>query len=72
MVIMSPIAGRRSYKIEPRKLASLGMGIITIGLIIFALITAETSLYLIILGLANLGTELDYFQLPTQMLLWDQ
>jgi MFS family permease len=64
MVIMSPIAGRLSDKIEPRKLATLGMGIITIGLLIFALITAETSLYLIILGLAILGTGIGLFSAP--------
>ncbi|MDI6645343.1 MAG: MFS transporter [Methanobacteriaceae archaeon] len=64
MVIMSPIAGRLSDKIEPRKLASLGMGIITIGLLIFALITEETSLYLIILGLAILGTGIGLFSAP--------
>lgn len=64
MVIMSPIAGRLSDKVEPRKLATLGMGIITIGLVIFALITAETSLYLIILGLAILGTGIGLFSAP--------
>ena len=64
MVIMSPIAGRLSDKIEPRKLASLGMGIITIGLLIFALITAETSLYMIILGLAIMGTGIGLFSAP--------
>jgi EmrB/QacA subfamily drug resistance transporter len=50
MVIMSPIAGRLSDKFDPGKLASLGMAITTIGLVIFALITDETSLYVIILG----------------------
>lgn len=64
MVIMSPIAGRLSDKVEPRKLASLGMGIITIGLVIFALITAETSLYIIILGLAIMGTGIGLFSAP--------
>ncbi len=64
MVIMSPIAGRLSDKIEPRKLATLGMAIITIGLLIFALITAETSLYVIILGLAILGTGIGLFSAP--------
>ncbi len=64
MVIMSPIAGRLSDKIEPRKLASLGMGIITIGLLIFALINGETSIYVIILGLAILGTGIGLFSAP--------
>ncbi|MGZ7209172.1 MAG: MFS transporter [Methanobacterium sp.] len=64
MVIMSPIAGKLSDRIEPRKLASLGMGIITIGLVIFALITAQTSLYMIVLGLAILGTGIGLFSAP--------
>lgn len=64
MVIMSPIAGRLSDKIEARKLASLGMGIITMGLIIFALITAETSIYTIILALAIMGTGIGLFSAP--------
>jgi EmrB/QacA subfamily drug resistance transporter len=64
MVFMSPIAGKLSDKIEPRKLATMGMGIITIGLSIFALINKETSLYIIILGLAILGTGIGLFSAP--------
>jgi EmrB/QacA subfamily drug resistance transporter len=64
MVIMSPIAGRLSDKFEPRKIASLGMGIATIGLLIFALITAETSLYVLVLGLAILGIGIGLFSAP--------
>lgn len=41
MVIMSPIAGRLSDKIEPGKLASLGMGII---LVIFAVYLGQLNL----------------------------
>lgn len=64
MVIMSPIAGKLSDKMEPRKLATLGMGIITIGLLIFASINEETSLYLIISALAILGTGIGLFSAP--------
>jgi EmrB/QacA subfamily drug resistance transporter len=64
MVIMSPIAGRLSDKFDSGKLASLGMGIITIGLLIFALITEETSVYVIILGLAILGIGVGIFSAP--------
>lgn len=64
MVIMSPIAGRLFDKLEPRKIASLGMAIATIGLFIFALITEETSLYMIILGLAILGIGIGLFSAP--------
>ncbi|MGB8233562.1 MAG: MFS transporter, partial [Methanobacterium sp.] len=64
MVIMSPIAGRLSDKFDSGKLASLGMGIITIGLLIFSLITEETSVYVIILGLAILGIGVGIFSAP--------
>ncbi|MEN6554266.1 MAG: MFS transporter [Methanobacterium sp.] len=64
MVILSPAAGRLSDKFDPGKLASLGMGIITIGLLILALITAETSLYIIILALAIIGIGIGIFSAP--------
>ncbi len=64
MVIISPIVGKLSDKFDPGKLASLGMGIITIGLLIFALITEETSVYFIILGLAILGVGIGIFSAP--------
>ncbi|OEC87676.1 MULTISPECIES: MFS transporter [Methanobacterium] len=64
MVIISPFAGRLSDKFDSGKLASLGMGIITIGLLIFAIITAETSVYVIILGLAILGIGVGIFSAP--------
>ena len=64
MVIISPFSGRLSDKFDSGKLASLGMGIITSGLLIFALITAETSIYVIILGLAILGIGVGIFSAP--------
>jgi EmrB/QacA subfamily drug resistance transporter len=64
MVIMSPFAGRLSDKFDPGKLASLGMVITTIGLLIFALITEETSLYVLILGLAIVGVGIGIFSAP--------
>jgi EmrB/QacA subfamily drug resistance transporter len=64
MVILSPVAGRLSDKFDPGKLASMGMGIITVGLLILALITAETSLYIIILALAIIGIGIGIFSAP--------
>lgn len=64
MVVLSPAAGRLSDKFDPGKLASLGMGIITMGLLILALITAETSLYIIILALAIIGIGIGIFSAP--------
>lgn len=64
MVIISPLAGRLSDRFDPGKLASAGMGLVTMGLIIFALITAQTSLYVIILGLVILGIGIGLFSAP--------
>lgn len=64
MVIISPIAGRLSDKFDAGKLASIGMAMITIGLLIFALITDETSIYTIIVGLAILGIGVGIFSAP--------
>jgi MFS family permease len=64
MVIISPIAGRLSDKFDSGKLASAGMAMITIGLLIFAFITDETSIYTIILGLAILGIGVGIFSAP--------
>ncbi|MCE5214887.1 MAG: MFS transporter [Methanobacterium sp.] len=64
MVIISPIAGRLSDKFDPGRLASLGMALITIGLLIFAFITVETSISVIIIGLAILGVGIGIFSAP--------
>ena len=64
MVLISPFAGRLSDKFDPGKLASLGMGLITMGLVIFAFLTDETSLYVIMAGLAILGIGVGIFSAP--------
>jgi EmrB/QacA subfamily drug resistance transporter len=64
MVFISPIAGRLSDKFDPGKLASLGMGIITMGLLIFAFLSNATSLYVIMVGLAILGIGVGIFSAP--------
>ena len=64
MAIFAPIAGRLSDRVRPQKLASLGMALSTIGLLIFAFITAETSIALIIGGLVVLGLGFGLFSSP--------
>ncbi len=64
MMLISPVAGRLSDKFDPGKLASLGMALITTGLLIFAFITDQTSLYVIIIGLAILGIGVGIFSAP--------
>ena len=64
MVIMSPVAGKLSDRFDPGKLASLGMTIIAIGLLILTYINDTTSLYIIILALAIIGLGIGIFSAP--------
>jgi EmrB/QacA subfamily drug resistance transporter len=62
--IFSPLAGRLSDRIEPRLIASAGMALTTIGLIIFIFLSAETSLGLIIGNLLLIGFGFALFSSP--------
>lgn len=64
MVLISPFSGRLSDRFDPGKLASLGMGLITLGLLIFAFLNDQTSLYIIMVGLAILGIGVGIFSAP--------
>jgi len=64
MVVISPFAGRLSDKFDPGRLASLGMAIISMGLLIMAFLTEKTSLYVIIAGLAVIGIGIGIFSAP--------
>jgi EmrB/QacA subfamily drug resistance transporter len=62
--IFSPFAGRLSDKIEPRIVASAGMGLTVIGLIFFIFLDKTTSLWFIIAGLMILGLGFALFSSP--------
>ena len=64
MALFSPLAGKLSDKIEPQYVASIGMGILTIGLIIFAFINQNFSYLLIIINLALIGFGFALFSSP--------
>jgi EmrB/QacA subfamily drug resistance transporter len=53
--IFSPLTGRLSDRIEPRLIATAGMVLNTVGLIVFIFLTEETSLKLIIGNLVLIG-----------------
>ena len=53
--IFSPLAGRLSDRIEPRLIASAGMALTTIGLVIFIFLNDQTPLRLIIGNLILIG-----------------
>jgi EmrB/QacA subfamily drug resistance transporter len=64
MAAFSPLAGRLSDRIEPRRIASTGMLITAIGLFIFASVGPDTSQALIIPTLALLGFGFGLFSSP--------
>ncbi|MDW3228724.1 MAG: MFS transporter [Acidobacteriota bacterium] len=62
--ICSPISGKASDRIEPRILASAGMGLTVAGLVALSLVSPQTSLARVILGLVFLGTGFGLFASP--------
>jgi EmrB/QacA subfamily drug resistance transporter len=62
--IFSPLAGRLSDRIEPRLIASAGMALTTVGLIIFIFLNEGTSLELIIGNLLLMGFGFALFSSP--------
>jgi EmrB/QacA subfamily drug resistance transporter len=62
--ILSPLAGRLSDRIEPRLIASTGMGLTTVGLSVFIFLSVETPLVFIIGSLALMGLGLAFFVSP--------
>ena len=64
MAVFSPLAGKLSDKIEPRVIASLGMALTTLGLILLALINHHTTLLFIVISLMVLGFGFALFSSP--------
>lgn len=62
--IFAPIAGRLSDRIEPRIIASIGMAVTVIGLVLFIFITETSPISLIIGGQALLGFGFGLFTSP--------
>ncbi len=61
---LSPLAGRLSDRVEPRIVASTGMGLCVVGLTLFALLTPETSLEIILISLVFMGLGFAFFSSP--------
>lgn len=64
MAIVSPKAGALSDKFSPRIIASLGMGIMMLGLFAFSFLDNQTSFYLIGINLAFIGLGFGLFASP--------
>ncbi|MDD2496624.1 MAG: MFS transporter [Desulfitobacteriaceae bacterium] len=64
MAVLSPFAGSLSDRIEPRILASSGMGLTAIGLFVFSFISQTTPIWLVIATLAIMGIGFALFSSP--------
>jgi EmrB/QacA subfamily drug resistance transporter len=64
MAIFSPLSGRLSDRIEPRVIASLGMALTMLGLILLTFVGNNTVLVFIILSLMILGFGFALFSSP--------
>jgi len=64
MALLSPLAGRLSDRIEPRVVASIGMGLAVAGLGMLSRIDAGTSPFFIVISLVVLGSGFALFSSP--------
>ncbi|GAB6190712.1 MFS transporter [Desulfocastanea catecholica] len=64
MAVLSPITGKLSDRIEPRLLATAGMSLTVIGVILFSTLQPDTASYLIVANLILLGTGFALFSSP--------
>ncbi|NLN87987.1 MAG: MFS transporter [Syntrophomonadaceae bacterium] len=64
MALFSPLAGSLSDRIEPRKVATTGMLLSTIGIFVFVFLSQQTSIYLLISNLALIGLGFALFSSP--------
>jgi len=64
MALLSPVAGKLSDRVEPRVVASIGMGLAAVGLGMLSLIEAETPTWLIVISLVVLGSGFALFSSP--------
>lgn len=62
--LLSPFCGRLSDRVEPRILASIGMAVTVAGMVMLALLTAQTGLVYIIACLVIIGVGFAFFSSP--------
>nr|WP_319539581.1 MFS transporter [uncultured Methanospirillum sp.] len=64
MALVSTLSGRLSDQIEPGRVASAGMAITTLGLLLLVFLTEATPTWYIIISLLILGTGFGFFTSP--------
>jgi EmrB/QacA subfamily drug resistance transporter len=69
ITLFSAYAGRLSDKKDPRMVASSGMALTVIGLGIFAFLSPDTSIWLVVIGLIMVGLGFALFAVPNSNLV---
>jgi len=64
MALFSPLAGRLSDRIEPRRLASAGMGVSVLGLVLLSFLRTGTAVAFVAVSLSVLGFGFALFSAP--------
>lgn len=64
MAIIAPISGKLSDRINPQKIAALGMGIVTLGLVILIFLDKSTPIWVIVLAMIFEGVGFGLFTSP--------
>ncbi|KPK99521.1 MAG: MFS transporter [candidate division Zixibacteria bacterium SM23_73_2] len=64
MALFSPLSGRLSDKIEPRIVASIGMGFTAMGLFLFTFLNSNTGIPFVVISLIVVGFGLALFSSP--------
>lgn len=64
MAMIAPVSGRISDKIDPQKLAAIGMGFVTVAIIILCFLSESTPLHMIIIAMFLQGIGYGLFSTP--------
>ena len=64
MAILAPISGRISDRIDPQKLAAIGMGFVTMAILILCFLNESTPLYVILIAMFLQGIGYGMFSTP--------
>ena len=64
MVFLAPVAGRASDRIDPLKVAIVGMGITCLALVLYAFLTDHSPLWHVLLGVVVMGSGFGLFASP--------
>ena len=69
MALCAPFSGRLSDKIDPQKLAALGMSMVSIGMLLLCFLNENTPLYMIIVAMVLHGLGFGIFSSPNSNII---